>query len=1044
MDTPHGYDPVAYGCDCAHCPLGPDGFLRDKSEPWTPVPPEWHHDATAIAVAETPADDERRVGRPLVGRSGTQEWNPGLASIGRKRTDVTLTNVACCSPPGEASGAYKRMERALKAENDRLREEAALTGAEPHQWPSPASCCAPRLRWELGHYRNVIALGGTAAKAILHTTQGIHAIAGGPAYLPSGHKVLPTFHPAYILRAPQDREMWHADLAKAFRVFEGKQNWIEPHYVWKPTVEELRAWLAVPARFWEYDYETDHKDPMRAEVDCIGFGTLVEPPQEVECEKCLGTGRRRTVLDKNEGWITAPADVRHLECTCCGGKGRRVITVRTICVPIRSVEDRRNRFYSPADEAEIKQILREFFQDLTKWKVAHNGLGYDEYVTHRWLGVATYPRRDTVPIARGVAPARKKSLGIVGRIYTDAESWKADNEGRKIANHAKTDRQLGFYNARGDCGVGASIYDPLVRGAEARGYFRPLPESLRPARWPAHIPWTLEGVDIARSEMCQEMRYAGLWVDQEARAKHIRQLDADIERYRALAVAYAEGLGITGPVIGKGNPRVACLNCGSNCARRPDGRPWFHRRTDGTPCPGCQVPGAPASGHKPFNPASDKQLAQVFFDAWGLVPTKFSEETGQVSCDDEVMRDILCSPDLPVERETFVDAVRRFKRAQKAKSTFLVPLASRVGWVPRYKIGQDGTASGKPLNREPLVGEDGRARPFVTAIITSVARLNSSEFNSQNYPLKYRDVIAAQPCFARSDPRWPGRVLMSGDVDQFHLRIIANRWGISRLLQGFRDGLDPHCMLAYDFFGTKFRHASGWGPNGFSLKQSDKPKKDSDAGKMREISKIIRYQGAYADIPEGIFVSVRKTENKETGDMPFKDFTLREVRRLYRIWMRAEPEWEAAWERVMDQYRRNGGWIEEGVLGRRSGGLEDGKKQAVVNYDILACEPAIMALIETEVRAAFPCGHDGPGTGLIAQVHDSITIETGGFAWMEERDGRKIVVCDAATERKRLRMQACLNGVRIPGWEIPITADVGVGPVRDLKGRPQLSNWKEA
>jgi uracil-DNA glycosylase len=1037
------YLPQAYGADCANCPIGPNGPLRDPSKPWIPVGPEWHHDASVIAVAENPADDEVREGRPLVGRSGTQEWNPALASIGRKRTDVTLTNTISCQPPGEASGAYKRMERALKTENDRLREEAVLTGAGPHQWPSPASCCAPRLRWELGHYRNVIALGGTAAKAILHTTQGIHAIAGGPVELPSGHKVLPTFHPAYILRAPQDREMWHADLAKAFRFFEGKRNWVEPYYVWKPSVAELEAWLAEPARFWAYDYETDHKDPMRAKVDCVGFGTVVDDPREVVCEKCLGSGRRRTMFDPGDGWVAAPADQRHLACPCCEGVGRRRVTTRMCVVPIRSVENERRPFYSPPEEAAIKDVLRRFFTDPTKWKIAHNGYAYDEFVTHHWLGVSTWPRRDTLPIARAVAPNRKKSLGIVGRIYCDVQSWKADSEGKKIANNAKRDGQLGYYNGT-DAVVTAVIHDPLVKGAETRGYFRPLAESLRPRHWPARLPWTLEGVDTARSEMCQEMRYAGMWVDQEARARHIRQLDTDIERYRALAVAYAEGLGITGPVIGKGNPRVTCANCARNCSRRPNGRPWFHRRTDGTPCPGCTVAGTPASGHEPFNPASDRQLGQVFFGAWGIVPTKFSEETSQPSCDDEVMRDILCSPDLLVDRETFVDAVRRFKRAQKAKSTFLKPLAPRAGWVPRYKIGKDGKVSGKPLNDEPLVAEDGRVRPFITAIITSVARLNSSAINSQNYPGKYRNVIAAQPVYPRDDPRWPGRVLMSGDVDQFHLRIIANRWGISRLLQGFHDGLDPHCMLAYDFFGAKFRHASGWGPSGFSLKQSDKPKKDSDASKMREISKVIRYQGAYADVPEGIFVSVRKTENKETGDMPFKDFTLREVRRLYRVWMRAEPEWETAWERVMAQYRRNGGWIEEAVLGRRSGGLEDGKKQAVVNYDILVCEPAIMALIETEIRAAFPCGHDGPGTGLIAQVHDSITIETEGFAWVEDRDGKKFVVCDEATERKRLRMHECMNGVRIPGWVVPITAEIGVGPVRDAQGKPQLSNWKAA
>lgn len=328
-------------------------------------------------------------------------------------------------------------------------------------------------------------------------------------------------------------------------------------------------------------------------------------------------------------------------------------------------------------------------------------------------------------------------------------------------------------------------------------------------------------------------------------------------------------------------------------------------------------------------------------------------------------------------------------------------------------------------------------------MITSVARLNCNDPNLQTVPGRFRDVFCAQPIYPLGDPRWPGRVLYGGDVDQFHLRLIANRWRVARLLEAFREGIDPHSSLAFDFFGSAFVHADGWGPGGYSLKS--KPLKGSAADMMRHLAKVLRYRGAYADTPEGLLQTVKKVEDPDTGDMPFAHMTLREVKKLYKIWMRAEPEWEYAWQWVMDSYQTNGGWIEEGVFGRRSGDLEGGKLQAVVNFDILGMEAPIFTIIEARIRDAFPDDFEGPGTGEIHNGHDAANVEGLGFAWVEVRNGRKIVVCDEKTEKRRLIMEECMNiSCSQLGWDIPITATAQVGPVRDENGKPKLSNWKEA
>lgn len=264
----------------------------------------------------------------------------------------------------------------------------------------------------------------------------------------------------------------------------------------------------------------------------------------------------------------------------------------------------------------------------------------------------------------------------------------------------------------------------------------------------------------------------------------------------------------------------------------------------------------------------------------------------------------------------------------------------------------------------------------------------------------------------------PGNILVGADWDQVHLRVIANRWRVKRLLQCFLDGLDPHIMLAEDFFGDTFRNAPGWGPDGFSRRTKPK-EKGSPADRMRNLAKTIRYQGAYWDIPEGIHKSVTKAED-ENGDLVFADFEVREVRRMYEVWMKAEPEWEYAWQWVLSLYEenaiRNGGlgYLQEAILGRRSGSLEFGKRQAVVNFDILAIEPALMSIAERNVMAAFPFEKWGPGTGMINQCHDAITVE------VPEALGRRV---DKKTPSMAENMLAEAMSLTIPGWEIPFTTE---------------------
>lgn len=1007
--SPHGYDPRHDGALCDYCPLGPNGPLRDPSFPWSPVRTEFHgYNDQAIAVLENPAETEVREGRPASGDSGTKCWNPALVAVGKKRSDVALANVISCYPGAPARGAYHRMEGRLRALNEQL------TAAGLPRWMHPREACRPRLERDLQPFWNVIALGGTALEALTGSKRSILEATGDMVDLPTSdpqysRKLLPLPHPSFVNSAPHYRELFEANLAKAFRWFEGKRNWTEPIYEWRPTPQRLREWLRQPARFTVHDYETTLHGPLRSKVYCIGLARLVEPPEERVCEKCNGSGRHYLTFDREVGWISAPPDSYHLDCECCKGQGRRIVEVHSVLVPIMSCEDMQTRFYTSGEEVQITDALREHMTDPSAWKVFHNGWGFDVMITEAWLGVTPYPSMDTLPLARARQPAAKKGLKIIGGMLCDIHAWGASTDGARIAEAPRNDRQLHVYCAAGDAAVNAKIFDQLVSDAERVGYFRPIREDLRPANWPAHVPWTLQGVDDWRQGLCRHMTRAGMYVDQKRREEHKRVLIAESQAHAASAIRQAHAMGITGAV--KKN-RVDL-----------------------------------------FNPWSDRQVGHVVYNVWGFIPHHFSEETGLPSVDDESLREIYTSPDANNEQREFVDFVRRCRRARKAESNFIDRFAREDLWTPpkpkkpRKVKDKDGNyvwVKGKE-KAPPVCWADGRVRPNWSELLTAPARTCSKSPNVNVIPVRFRDIFAAQPIYPENDPRYPGRVLFGGDVDQFHLRLIANRWGISRLLEAFDRGLDPHSMLAYDFFGSVFAHAEGW-PNGFSLYVKDKPLKGSAADWMRHVAKVIRYRGAYKDDVEGILQSVREVEDPTTGELPFAKTTLREVRKHYRAWMRAEPEWERAWTWVQDVYRQSGGGLYSGLFGRWSGDCEGGKVQKVVNTDILPLETDCFTLIEAAVRQVFPDDCDGPGTGIVHSGYDALNTEAEGFAWVEVRNGKKVVVCDKRTEQRRRDMEDAMNLdlSKQLGWQVKITAEVKVAPVRDEHGKPCLSNWKAA
>ncbi|MCE9521808.1 MAG: uracil-DNA glycosylase [Alphaproteobacteria bacterium] len=154
-------------------------------------------DAPVMLIGEAPGRDEDLEGLPFVGRSG-QLLDTMLRSIGLDRqTNAYITNVIFWRPPGNRPPTS---------------EEAAL--------------CAPFLlrHIELKQPKVLVLLGGTPVKHILNIEEGITRTRGRWArYSVNGVEipVLPTFHPAYLLRQPSaKRQAWLDLLSLKFKLRE--------------------------------------------------------------------------------------------------------------------------------------------------------------------------------------------------------------------------------------------------------------------------------------------------------------------------------------------------------------------------------------------------------------------------------------------------------------------------------------------------------------------------------------------------------------------------------------------------------------------------------------------------------------------------------------------------------------------------------------------------------------------------------------------------------------------------------------------------------
>ena len=152
-------------------------------------------EADLMFVGEAPGADEDVQGVPFVGRAG-QLLTKIIEAIGMKREDVYIANVIKCRPPQNRNPE-----------------------------PDEVDTCEPFLFQQIDAIKPkvIVALGKFGAQTLLRTLDPISRLRGRVCDF-RGAKLIPTFHPAYLLRNPSSkREVWE-DMKLVRRLLTETQN----------------------------------------------------------------------------------------------------------------------------------------------------------------------------------------------------------------------------------------------------------------------------------------------------------------------------------------------------------------------------------------------------------------------------------------------------------------------------------------------------------------------------------------------------------------------------------------------------------------------------------------------------------------------------------------------------------------------------------------------------------------------------------------------------------------------------------------------------
>lgn len=348
--------------------------LRIKASP----PVQGRFNRIAL-VGEAPSEKELEQGVPFAGTSG-EELTKMLAEAGIVRHESYLTTVFMTRPYENNILNYCLKKKEADDEWQRL--------GNPGKYPlAPIKSGAYIHPCRLGEVRRlheelvaldphvIVALGNVPLWALTGES-GISKVRGTlvESTLIGGsrpYKILPTYHPSYVLRQWEERPIVVADLMKAQRESKSPDYERPERELWlEPTLEDIvtfaRNYLQ-PATRISVDVETAYQ-----QITCVGFGTRTH----------------------------------------------------AICIPF--VDHRKkgwNYWSTVGDEVKAWGLVKGIME-LPNTKLFQNGM-YDMQWFWKKMGMTVAGEiDDTMLLAHSMFPEMKKSLGFLGSIYTNESAWK--------------------------------------------------------------------------------------------------------------------------------------------------------------------------------------------------------------------------------------------------------------------------------------------------------------------------------------------------------------------------------------------------------------------------------------------------------------------------------------------------------------------------------------------------------------------------------------------------------------------------------------------
>lgn len=330
--------------------------------------------AKLLILGEAPGETEERKGVPFVGASG-RELERMMGEAGLDPSSCRMTNVFQTRPlankismffPLDKKGFTAIGEKVPTAASVPYKAEGKQRYLHPNLYPELARLnreieeCQPNL---------ILALGNTALWALVGR-QNISSVRGTVITDSYGFKILPTYHPAAILRQWDLRPITVVDLMKAKRQMEFPEIRRPKREIWiNPTLDLIREFFdrfLAPAKYISIDVETR-------------LGQITE--------------------------ISFSPDAQH-----------------ALVVPF--VRDFKDHYWPTKEEECEALILCRTILNHPAPKIFQNGLYDVQYIWRTWGFPPRNFLHDTMLLQHSMYPEMQKGLGFLGSIHTDEPAWK--------------------------------------------------------------------------------------------------------------------------------------------------------------------------------------------------------------------------------------------------------------------------------------------------------------------------------------------------------------------------------------------------------------------------------------------------------------------------------------------------------------------------------------------------------------------------------------------------------------------------------------------